>query len=114
MAKFTTVELYSSDAAASAAFMAEVFQYENTFYGDSYVDVHAGDGFTIAFETTSTAAAPPPLALFQVTDLDDALSSVIAAGGIVTVEPFDFPGGRRFRFREPGGNELSVWVSVEA
>ena len=61
MAKFTTVELYSSDAAASAAFMAEVFQYENTFYGDSYVDVHAGDGFTIAFETTSTEAAPPPL-----------------------------------------------------
>ncbi|MFV0433341.1 MAG: VOC family protein [Leucobacter sp.] len=114
MAKFTTVELYSSDAAASAAFMAEVFQYENTFYGDSYVDVHARDGFTVAFETTTAEVPPPPLAIFQVADLDRALEAVTSAGGVVTVEPFDFPGGRRFQFREPGGNELSVWVRVAA
>lgn len=114
MAKFTTVELYSSDAAASAKFMTEVFAHEHTFYGDTYVDVHVGDGFTVAFETTKAEPPPPPLAIFQVEDLDLAREAVTAAGGIVTVEPFDFPGGRRFQFREPGGNELSVWVAVEA
>ncbi len=30
---------------------------------------------------------------------------------MVTVEPFAFPGGRRFQFREPGGNELATWVN---
>jgi predicted enzyme related to lactoylglutathione lyase len=28
-------------------------------------------------------------------------------------EQFDFPGGRRFHFREPGGNELAVWTPRE-
>lgn len=113
MAKFTTVELYSSDAAASAAFMADLFQYENTAYGDSYVDVHVGDGFTVAFETI-TEDVPPPLVIFQVENLDRAQAAVEAAGGVITVAQFDFPGGRRFQFREPGGNELSLWAQDEA
>ena len=113
MAKFTTVELYSSDAGASAEFMAEVFSHPHTLYGDSYVDVHVGDGFTGAFQTTAAEVPPPPLAIFQVEDLERARDAVTAAGGVVTVEPFDFPGGRRFQFREPGGNELSVWVPGE-
>ncbi|MGW0037249.1 VOC family protein [Gordonia sp. NPDC003376] len=110
MATFTTVELYSSDAAASARFMAEAFHHEHTFYGDSYVDVHVGGGFTVAFETTTADVPPPPLAIFQVDDLDRARDAVTAAGAVITVEPFDFPGGRRFQFREPGGNELAVWA----
>lgn len=112
MTKFTTVEMYSSDAAASAEFMTNVFQHEHTFYGDSYVDVHVGDGFTVAFETHTAEATPPALAIFQTKDLEKAREAVIAAGGVITVEPFDFPGGRRFQFREPGGNELSIWVPV--
>lgn len=113
MARFTTVEMYSSDAAASTAFMAAVFDHTSTAYGDSYFDVHVGDGFTVAFETNRDEVPPPPLAIFQVDDLDRMRDAVVAAGGVVTVEPFDFPGGRRFQFREPGGNELSVWVPVE-
>jgi uncharacterized protein len=38
---------------------------------------------------------------------------VVGAGGVITLDPFDFPGGRRFHFREPGGNELAVWMPVE-
>ncbi|MEY8566515.1 VOC family protein [Corynebacterium sp.] len=108
MATFTTVEMYSTDAAASAAFMADVFQHPSTLYGDSYYDVHVGDGFTVAFQTNPEP--PPPLAIFRVDDLGKMRETVIAAGGVITVEPFDFPGGRRFQFREPGGNELSVWT----
>lgn len=114
MVRFTTVEMYSSDAAASTAFMAEVFTHTSTAYGDSYFDVHVGDGFTVAFESYRDGAPPPPLAIFEVDDLDRMWEVITAAGGVVTVEPFDFPGGRRFQFREPGGNELSVWVRVES
>ena len=38
---------------------------------------------------------------------------VVAAGGVITRPQFDFPGGRRFHFREPGGNELAVWIARE-
>jgi predicted enzyme related to lactoylglutathione lyase len=37
------------------------------------------------------------------------LRAVVAAGGTVLVEPYDFPGGRRFQFADPSGNELGVW-----
>lgn len=45
----------------------------------------------------------------RVDDLEASLNDVIEAGAEVTVEPFDFPGGRRFHFREPEGNVLAVW-----
>ncbi|WP_336249003.1 VOC family protein [Stomatohabitans albus] len=109
MITFTTVELYSSSAAQSAEFISKLSDYEQTFYGDDYVDIHANDGFTIAFNTTQNPR--PPLAIFQVKDLEAMRAKVIDIGGEITVEPFDFPGGRRFQFREPGRNELAFWVS---
>ena len=42
-------------------------------------------------------------------DLDATLERVRAAGGRIVTEPFDFPGGRRFHFTDPSGNELAVW-----
>ena len=47
-------------------------------------------------------------------DLDAAEAAVTAAGGRVVVPQFDFPGGRRFHFREPGGNVLAVWSKPPA
>ncbi|MEE9346611.1 MAG: VOC family protein [Robiginitomaculum sp.] len=43
-------------------------------------------------------------------DLDEALVSVEKAGGIITVPIFAFPGGQRFHFSDPSGNELAVWM----
>jgi predicted enzyme related to lactoylglutathione lyase len=52
-----------------------------------------------------------PLVILFSRDLDDTLARVRDAGGTITVEPFDFPGGRRFQFTDPSGNELAVWAS---
>jgi predicted enzyme related to lactoylglutathione lyase len=52
------------------------------------------------------------LAAIKVDDLDATRQAVIETGGTVTVDAFDFPGGRRFHFHEPGGNELAAWVPV--
>ena len=54
--------------------------------------------------------SPAPLMVIRVADLAEARGRVEAAGGVVTLEPFSFPGGRRFHFREPGGNEMAMWV----
>ena len=50
-----------------------------------------------------------PLPVIYVEDLEDAQAKVTEAGGIVTRPIFSFPGGRRFHFAEPAGNELAVW-----
>ena len=56
------------------------------------------------------AAAPAnPLPVIAVDDLEGALAAVQKAGGIITVPIFGFPGGRRFHFRDPNGNELAAW-----
>ena len=50
-----------------------------------------------------------PLPVVYVSDLEAAHARVIDAGGIVTRAIFSFPGGRRFHFADPAGNELAVW-----
>ena len=51
-----------------------------------------------------------PLVILKADDLEDALARVEANGGEITVPIFEFPGGRRFHFRDPAGNELGVWA----
>jgi uncharacterized protein len=51
--------------------------------------------------------------VIQVNDLEATRTAVLQAGGTITVEAFDFPGGRRFHFREPGGNELAAWIPTD-
>jgi competence protein ComEC len=43
-----------------------------------------------------------------------ALDAVCDAGGIIARPIFSFPGGRRFHFIDPGGNELAVWSTEGA
>ncbi len=50
-----------------------------------------------------------PLVVLYSENLDETLTKVRQAGGRITTEPFDFPGGRRFHFQDPSGNELAVY-----
>ena len=44
--------------------------------------------------------------------LEEMRDAVVFSGGTIVAEPFDFPGGRRFHFTDPAGNELAVWSDV--
>jgi predicted enzyme related to lactoylglutathione lyase len=109
-AKFSMVEFPTSSAQASGEFLHRLFGFDTAAYGPDYTDVDMGDGHSLGFQSAQDEAPSGPLVVFQVNDLDAARRAVIDAGGQVTVEPFDFPGGRRFQFREPGGNELAIWT----
>jgi len=50
-----------------------------------------------------------PLVILYATDLEAMEAKVTAAGGTITKPIFSFPGGRRFHFADPAGNELAVW-----
>ncbi|MHB1137524.1 MAG: VOC family protein [Microthrixaceae bacterium] len=102
------VELSGADLQETKAFYASAFDWSFTDYGPAYASFDEGlDGGLAA---GATAAATPPLVLLKTDDLEDAVSRVVAAGGEVVQPIFEFPGGRRFHFRDPAGNVLGVWA----
>ncbi|OQX19786.1 MAG: glyoxalase/bleomycin resistance/extradiol dioxygenase family protein [Desulfobulbaceae bacterium A2] len=101
------------DLAASKAFFAQVFDWPYQDWGDDYADtVHSG--LASGLNADSAHRSEQPLVVVFVSDLPAARRRVLAAGGSITREIFAFPGGQRFHFREPGGNELAVWSECQA
>ena len=101
------IEFASPNIGASRAFFEKAFGWTFTDYGPSYIGFNeAGIDGGIA---AATAPAAPPLVILYADDLDATEAAMRSAGGIVVVPQYDFPGGRRFHFREPGGNVLAVW-----
>lgn len=107
------IEFPTSDAEASAEFFAAAFGLTAIPYGPQYTDVPLGGLQSLGFQGDQREAPSGPLVVLQTDDLDRERLEIEAAGGVITVEPFDFPGGRRFHFREPGGSELAVYVPRE-
>lgn len=104
------LELAATDMAASKAFYAEVFGWEFTDYGDAYADFqlgHLSGGLTTMRKPAEGGSGA--LVVFYARDLEQTEARVRAAGGKIVTETFDFPGGRRFHFEDPAGNELAVW-----
>ncbi len=102
------IEFPATDIEATKAFYTGVFGWEFTDYGPSYtsfVDGRMNGGFD-----TSTAVQPNGvLIVMYASDLEATEASVRKHGGKITKEIFTFPGGRRFQFADPNGNELAVW-----
>lgn len=103
------IEFTSPRAGATRDFFTAAFGWGATAYGPDYTGLH--DGRASGAEAGGIAAgeARAPLVILYSEDLDATVEAVVAAGGTITLEPFDFPGGRRFHFTEPGGAELAVW-----
>jgi uncharacterized protein len=101
------LELPVADLGAAQAFYASAFGLDMTAFGDSYACTMTGD-VDIGLQADPAERSAAPLIVIRVESLDDALAAVTAAGGTITRPIFAFPGGRRFHFRDPGGNELAV------
>ena len=102
------IEFPATDLAAVKRFYATAFGWTFTDYGPKYTsfaDGRIAGGFT----TDQPVRAGGPLVVLRADDLEAALAKVEAAGGRITKRPFTFPGGRRFHFTDPSGNELAVW-----
>jgi len=103
--KLNYLELYAADFGAMKRFYSSAFGWSFVDYGDDYVGfVDAGlDG------GMQNAAPAAPLPILYADDLEGCLRAIEKAGGTVTRAIYPFPGGRRFHFRDPAGNELAVW-----
>ena len=105
------IELASVDLERAKAFYGEAFGWTFTDYGDSYTcfELGAVNG-GITTEREAVGAGKGSLVALHTSDLDGARERVESAGGMIVVEPFEFPGGRRFQFTDPDGNEIAVWT----
>jgi predicted enzyme related to lactoylglutathione lyase len=103
------VEITVSDIAAAKDFYARAFGWALTDYGPEYVGI-AGEGKEQGgLRRDDTVAKGGPLVIIYSTDLEGTLAAVTDAGGSILEPIFSFPGGRRFHFADPAGNELAVW-----
>ncbi len=105
------IEINTHDLAAAKAFYGSAFGWEFNDYGDAYAGIRdaAGDGEVGGLNPAGQAGPGGPFVLLFSDDLDASVTAVEAAGGKVTEGPYEFPGGRRFHFTDPSGNELGVF-----
>lgn len=102
------VELPAKDVAASKRFYSSAFGWKYQDWGPEYADTNdgrLGSGLNGAADSPLRA----PLVVLYAVDLEAARDRVRSAGGRIARDIFSFPGGRRFHFVDPAGNELAVW-----
>lgn len=106
------VELGVRDLAATRAFYEQAFGWRFVDYGPDYAGIAApdGDGEVGGLNPGREPGRGGALVLLFSDDLDATVAAVRAAGGEVIEGPYAFPGGRRFHFADPSGNELGVWA----
>lgn len=102
------VELPGGRLDESRRFYAAAFGWRFVDYGPSYVAVE-GAGVDAGIQGDPAEAPATPLVILYAERLEAMRDAVAAAGGEISKPIFAFPGGRRFHFRDPAGNELAVW-----
>lgn len=101
------VELPGRNMEATKHFYRAAFGWEFQSYGPDYV-AFENAGLDGGFQSDAGEAHAHPLVILYAEDLDAMAKQVEAAGGRIT-KRHEFPGGRRFHFRDPAGNILAVW-----
>lgn len=107
MARPGFIELPASDINAAKVFYTRAFGWDLTEFGPTYACTMTGD-VDIGLQGDSAEATRAPLPVITVENLDAALVAVTSAGATIVRPIFAFPGGRRFQFLDPHGNELAV------
>ena len=112
--KLDYIEYASADLMQTKAFFERAFKWQFEDFGPDYTafsDAGLNGGF-FRGEQVSCVANGAALLIFFSDNLEMSCERVIAAGGTITEPIFVFPGGRRFHFTEPMGNEFAVWAFV--
>ena len=114
--KINYIEMPSRDLEATKRFFADAFGWSFIDYGPDYVAIeNAGlDGGFFKSDNVSTTHNGSVLVVLYSTDLEATLESVKSSGGAIVQDIFSFPGGRRFHFTDPNGNEYAVWSEPDA
>ncbi len=106
--KINYIEFKAKDIEKTKAFYGQIFGWTFTDYGPTYV-AFSNSGMEGGFELTDEDIINGALIVLYHDDLEGIQQEVENAGGKISVPIFTFPGGRRFHFLDPSGNELAIW-----
>jgi predicted enzyme related to lactoylglutathione lyase len=108
--KINYLEFPVADMEATKKFYTEAFGWTYTDYGPTYASFNnAGIDGGFDAESGKKPSAMGALVVMYAPNIEACLERVTNAGGKIVKPIFDFPGGRRFHFLDPNGNELAVW-----
>jgi len=109
--KINYLEYPANDLTKTKTFFESVFGWTFTDYGAEYCafDNQGVEGGFYKSELVSDSDKGAALTVFYSDDLESTLGKICSAGGVIIKPIFAFPGGRRFHFTEPSGNEFAVW-----
>ncbi len=112
--KLNYVEYPSNNLNATKAFFSKAFGWSFQDYGSEYTAFsnEGLDGGFFKSENKSITANGAALLVFYSKNIEETLSKVENSGGVVVEAIFEFPGGCRFHFTEPSGNEFAVWSDI--
>ena len=107
------IEIYVTDMSAAQQFYTAAFGWEFTDYAPTYAGIKRGTGEAGGICEVEAVTPGGCLVILYSNDLEATAEQVVSAGGEICKEIFSFPGGRRFHFHDPSGNELAVWSDQE-
>lgn len=102
------IEVAVTDIEEAKKFYITVFGWQFTDYGPDYTSFQDGR-LSGGFRKSPQVQTGGPLVVIYAVNLEAMETKVKAAGGRIVRDIFSFPGGRRFHFIDPSGNELAVW-----
>lgn len=113
--KISYIEFPAKDIEATKAFFSAVFEWSFTDYGPEYTVIMnaAVNGGFYKSEQTSSVATGGALIVIFCKALKETQQKIEQAGGSIIKPTFAFPGGYRFHFTDPNGNEYAVWSDTE-
>lgn len=109
--KIDYLELPARDFDTVQSFYEKAFHWTFIDYGPEYRAFNDGkiDGGFYRSELRSSTENGAALIILYASNLEQTRNTIVASGGTIVKEIFSFPGGRRFHFADPNGNELAVW-----
>ena len=112
--EFNYIEIPATDIEVAKQFYNDAFGWEFNDYGSDYVGIRKqqSDGECGGICRSENVTNGGPLVILYSINLESSYASVRDAGGTITKEIISFPGGRRFQFGDPSGNELAVWSDI--
>ena len=105
------IELKSTNLEETKMFYSKTFGWAFTDYGPTYT-AFSNSGVEGGFELTDGPITNGALVVLYSENLETIREKVIGSGAKISVEIFSFPGGRRFQFLDPSGNELAIWTET--
>lgn len=106
--KINYIEFKAKDLIKIKDFYGKAFGWTFTDYGPEYV-AFSNSGLEGGFAQSDETITNGALVILYHENLEEIQVKVVEAGGTIVQEIFSFPGGRRFHFTDPSGNELGIW-----